>query len=152
MAKKSVQASYEMGGFKMDFSTNTANGLMINGLQRIRQQGLLDARQRIFMYQLLEERLREINILNLEELFKIGGPKIWIKIGNKMQEKSPYFAKMCNAMADMPNINEKSKDSWATASIAGHSEMQDIHRITAADGITLAMYGLTHTGGKRRHY
>jgi hypothetical protein len=29
-----------------------------------------------FMYQLMEVRLREINILNLEELFRIGGPKI----------------------------------------------------------------------------
>jgi hypothetical protein len=81
VAKKRVQASYEMGGLKMNLSTDMANGLMLNGLQRIRQGGLLDVGQRTFMYQLLEERLREINIINLEELFKIGGPKIWIKIG-----------------------------------------------------------------------
>ncbi len=63
-----------------------------------------------------------------------------------MQERSPYFAKMCRAMADILKLNEKSKDSWATASIAGHSEMEDIYRITAADGITLATYGLAHVG------
>jgi hypothetical protein len=146
VAKKRVQASYEMGGLKMDTATDTATGLMLNGMQRIRQQGLLEAGRRNFMCQLLEERLREINILNLEELFKIGGPRIWNKIGNRMQERSPYFAKMCKAMADMLKLNEKSKDSWATANIAGHSEMQDLYRITAADGITLATHGFTHVG------
>jgi hypothetical protein len=54
---------------------------------------------------------------------------------------------MCKAMADMLKLNEKSKDSWATANIAGHSEMQDLYRITAADGITLATYGFTHVRG-----
>ncbi len=62
------------------------------------------------MCQLMEERPWEINILNLEKLFRIGGPKIWIKIGNKMQDKSPYFAKMCRAMANKLELNEKSRD------------------------------------------
>jgi hypothetical protein len=58
VAKKRIQASYEMGGLKMDLSTDTATGVMLNGLQRIRQQGLLEVGQRNFMSQLLEDSLR----------------------------------------------------------------------------------------------
>ena len=120
VAKNRLRASYEMGGLKMDFSTETAKGLMLNCLQRLRQQGNLPVGGRNFMYQLLEEWLREINILSLDELCRVAGPKIWIKVGNKMQEKSLYFTGMCKAMANLLELNEKSKDGWATASIAGH--------------------------------
>ena len=146
VAKNRLRASYDMGGLQIDFSTETAKGLMLNGLQRLKRQGSLPVGERNFMYQLLEEWLREINILSLDELYRVAGPKIWLKVGNKMQEKSLYFSGMCKAIANMLELNEKSKDGWASASIAGHGAIQDIFRITAADGITLETFGLTYVG------
>jgi hypothetical protein len=98
VAKHRLDASYEMGGLKMNFTTEIANGLILNGLQRIRQQGRGEVDSSC-IYMLLRECLREANILNLEELFKIGGPRIWTKVGNKIADNSPFFSSMCKAMA-----------------------------------------------------
>ncbi len=53
---------------------------------------------------------------------------------------------MCKAMAKMLELNEKSKEGWMTASIAGHTKANDIYRISAADGVVLDHFGLTHVG------
>jgi hypothetical protein len=145
VAKNRIDASYEMGGLKMDFTTEIANGLVLNGLQRIRQQGRAEGTEN-FLATLLRECLREANILNLEELFKIGGPRIWTKVSNRIAETSPFFSCMCRAMARMLELNEESDDGWMTASIAGHTSTLDIYRISAADGIVLDHYGFTYVG------
>jgi hypothetical protein len=67
VAKNRIDASYEMGGLKMDFTTEIANGLVLNRLQRIRQQGRTEGNQN-FLFKLFSECLREANILRLEEL------------------------------------------------------------------------------------
>jgi hypothetical protein len=68
----------------MDFITNTAYWLLLNGLQRLKQHGDLGAGNCNFLYQ-------EINGLNLEEFYWIGGhPIIWTKVAKKMSEISPY--------------------------------------------------------------
>jgi hypothetical protein len=95
---------------------------------------------------LYTECLREANILNLGELFRIRGPKIWIKAGYKLANISPFFSCMCKAMAKMLELNENSSDGWMTTSIAGHTAMHDLFRISAADGIMLENYGLTYAG------
>jgi hypothetical protein len=146
VAKSRIDASYEMGGLKMDFTTEIANGLVLNGLQRLRQQGRTRDENKSFLFKLYNECLREANILNLGELFRIGGPKIWIKAGNKLANISPFFSCMCKAMAKMLELNENSSDGWMTANIAGHTAMHDLYRISAADGIMLENYGLTYVG------
>jgi hypothetical protein len=42
--------------------------------------------------------------LNLVEPFRIGGPKIWIKVGNIMQENLP-ISQRSKAMANMLELN-----------------------------------------------
>ncbi len=64
VAKHRLDASYEMGGLKMDFTTEIANGLILNGLQRIRQQGRGEV-DSSFICMFLGDCLRDANILNL---------------------------------------------------------------------------------------
>ncbi len=68
MAKRRIGASYQMGGLKMDFSKEVAQGLMLNSIDRLRRQVELRGEQQNFLYQLMVERLREINGLNIKEL------------------------------------------------------------------------------------
>ncbi len=118
---------------------------MLNGLQRIRQQGRAEGNES-FLFTLLRECLREANILNLEELLKIRGPRIWTKVGNRIAITSPFFSCMAKAMAKMLELNEKSNDGWMTANMAGHTRMLDLYRISAADGILLDHHGFTYVG------
>jgi hypothetical protein len=46
----------------------------------------------------------------------------------------------------MLELNETSNEGWTTASIAGHTKAGDIFRISAADGVVLDHFGLTHVG------
>jgi hypothetical protein len=59
VAKSMIDASYEMGGLKMDFTMEIANGLVPNGLQRIRQQGRTRDKNKSFLFKLYSECLRE---------------------------------------------------------------------------------------------
>jgi hypothetical protein len=52
---------------------------------------------------------------------------------------------MCKAMANLLELNGNSRDSWATAVLLDTPKFKT-YRITAADGITLAIYGLTQVG------
>jgi hypothetical protein len=49
-------------------------------------------------------------------------------------------------MVKMLELKEDSRDGWMTASIAGHSGVHELARITEAEGLTLEHYGLTHVG------
>ena len=144
VAKNRLGASYEMGGMKMDFSKETANGLMLNILQKMKLQSDRPRNEQNFLYQLFEEKLREINSPNIKELFRIAGPKIWIRNGNKLKIRSPYFSQLCMAMANFMQLNEQHKQNWTTAYIAGHSATHDLFQISAADGITLDHYNITY--------
>jgi hypothetical protein len=146
VARKRVAASYDMGGLKMDFSRETAQGLLLNGLQRVRNQAAYDNDRQNFLYRLLTARLREINLLNITEMFDVGGPRIWRDIGNRLVNKSPFFAQVFASMAELLELNEKTRDGWHTASISGHSESYDLFRISSAEGLILAHYGLNHVG------
>jgi hypothetical protein len=96
-----------------------------------------------FINILFREYLREIDAPRLEELTNMGGPRIWKKYSKKLENKSPFFSQVLLAMAEMLELNEKDKNSWGTANIAGHSSMSSLYEISAADGITLAHYNLT---------
>ncbi len=106
-----------MGGMKMDFSKETANGLMLNILQKMKLQSDRPRNEQNFLYQLFEEKLREINSPNIKELFWIAGPKIWIRNGNKLKIRSPYFSQLCMAMANFMQLNEQHKQNGTTAMV-----------------------------------
>ena len=143
VAKKRINASYEMGGLKIDFSRETAMGLLANMIQK-QQNNRGEEENQSFINVLFKEYLREIDAPRLEELTNMSGPKIWKKYSKKLENKSPFFSQVLLAMAEMLELNEKDKDSWGTANIAGHSSMHTLYDISAADGITLAHYNFTH--------
>jgi hypothetical protein len=99
----------------------------------------------VLIFTLFNKTVRETNILSLEELFRVGGPKIWIRVRNKLANSSPFLC-MCKAMAKMLELNEGSNDGWMPANIAGHSDMHELSRISAADGLMLEHYRLTYIG------
>ncbi len=84
--------------------------------------------------------------MSLAELFRIGGPKIWNKVGDKLAVASPYFSCMRKAVTKMLELNEESRDGWMTANIARHSGVHELVRITETEGLMLEHYGLTHVG------
>jgi hypothetical protein len=80
----------------------------------------------------------EAVMMDMRELCEVGGPNIWQKVAHRLRNTSPYLTQVCNEVSIMLEMNEKSKEGWHTAHIAGHSDSNDIHRITAADGIALS--------------
>jgi hypothetical protein len=67
----------------------------------------------------------------------MGGLRIWKKFSRKLENKSLFFLQVFLAVAEMLEFNEKNKDSYCTAHIAGHSASLELYNITASDGITL---------------
>ncbi len=63
------------GGLKIDFTTEIANGLILNGLQRLKAQSRLREEDRSFLFTLFDKAMRTTNLLSLEEICRIGGPK-----------------------------------------------------------------------------
>jgi hypothetical protein len=55
-----------MGGMKMDFSKENANGLMLNILQKMELQSDRPRNDQNFLYQLFEEKLPKINSPNIK--------------------------------------------------------------------------------------
>jgi hypothetical protein len=51
---------------------------------------------------------------------------------------------MFHSYSHLLGLNEKSRESWLTAPIAGHTLSPDLFRITEADGYYLGNNGLTH--------
>ena len=59
-----------MRGLQLQSSMDIAQGLLLNTLNRLRQQVMLDKDKQMFYCKLLLEKLRNCNIHNLNELFK----------------------------------------------------------------------------------
>ncbi len=59
----------------MDFTTEIANGLILDGLQRLRAQGRVGEDYRSFLFTLFNKAVRTSNLLSLKEICRIGGPK-----------------------------------------------------------------------------
>jgi hypothetical protein len=98
------------------------------------------------LFTLFNKAVRTTNLLSLEEICRVGCPKIWKRVGDKLAATTPYFSCMCKAMARMLELDEESNDGWMTASIAGHSGVHELARIKEAEGLMLEHYGLTHVG------
>jgi hypothetical protein len=133
-----------MGGLQLDFIKEITMGLLLNGFQRLIK--LIESRHenRGFLYILAADRICEASMMDMRELCEVVGPKILQKVAHRLRNTFPYLTQVCTAMSIMLEMNEKSKEGWHTAHIAGHSDSHDLHRITATDGITLSHYGLRY--------
>ncbi len=105
----------------MDFSRDTAIGLLTNFVQRQQNQQGREEGEQLFVYTLLNEYLRVIDSPSIKELTEMGGPRIWKKDSKKLENKSFFFLQVFWA-----EFNEKDKDSCGTAHIAGHLASLDI--------------------------
>ena len=144
IAKNRIGASFEMGGLQLQSSMDTSQGLMLNTLNRLRQQTMLDENEQMFYSKLMIAKLRNSNIPNLNDLFKYAGCKIWQNYSNRLKTKSPILSQMFNSYSQMLKLNEESRESWLTAPISGHTLSPDLFRITEADGFYLGHNGITH--------
>jgi hypothetical protein len=146
VAKNRIAASYNMGGLKMSFSRENAQGLLLNTLQRLKAQADLPDQMRMCYSRIMLSRLRQVNALSINEMFSYAGCKIWTKYSKKLETKSPFLAQCFAAYANMICMNETNRESWSMTPIAGHTLASDFHRITEADGYLLAANNLTHVG------
>ena len=144
VAKNRIAASFEMGGLQIQSSMDIAQGLLLNTFQRLRLQAMLADDDQMFYCKLMLEKLRNCNIPNLNELFKFSGSKIWLLYSNRLKTRSPLLSQMFHSYSHLLGLNEKSRESWLTAPIAGHTLSPDLFRITEADGYYLGNNGLTH--------
>ena len=144
VAKNRLAASFNMGGLQMDLSAERAQGLLLNTLQRFKNQMELPEEKRIIYAKIFREKLEEIDAPSLKDLFQYCGSQIWLKYSNRLKNKSIILSQMFSSYANFLQLNEKSKESWLTVPIAGHSKIPPIYRLTVADGYTLAQQGYTH--------
>ncbi len=66
VAKKRINAFYEMGGMQIDFSRDTAMGLLANFMQRQQNQQEREEVEQPLVYILLNEYLRAIDSPSLK--------------------------------------------------------------------------------------
>jgi hypothetical protein len=92
VAKKRINASYKMGGLQMDFTRDTAMGLLTNFIQKIFNLRGIEG-EKPFVYELFAEYIRGLDTPNLEELINMGGPRIWRKISKKWTTNRRYLRK-----------------------------------------------------------
>jgi hypothetical protein len=137
----------------MDFTTEIVNGSCLMACSDLGHKGESGRKTGGFLFTLFNKTVRTTNLLSLEELFRIRGPKIWNRVGDKLAVASPYFSCMCKAMIKMLELNEEGSDGWLTANIAWHSGVHELARIMEVEGLLLEHYGLTHVGQlfERRH-
>ncbi len=69
----------------MDFSKETANGSLLNIIQKMKFQSDRPRNEQNFLFKLFEENLRERDSPDINELFQIAGAKIWIRNSNKLK-------------------------------------------------------------------
>ncbi len=146
VAKKRIAVSYNMGGLKMSFSRENAQGLLLNTLQRFKAQADLPDQLKMCYSRIMLSRLRQENTLSLNEMFSYAGCKILTNYSKKLETKSPFLAQCFAAYANMIGMNKTNRESWSMTPIAGHTLASDFHRITEADGYLLAANNLTHVG------
>ena len=144
VAKNRVSASFEMGGLKMSFTSEIVCGLLLNILNRLCRESNSPAEKQTFMYKYFQKILEGTHAPSWAELLQCGGQGVWQSLISRVNRRSPFFTQLCKAMAKMHQLNDKNRDSWTCAPIAGHSLANQIFAITAAEGVTLAHLGLNY--------
>ena len=142
IARRRLNASHEYGGLQLTFSEQTAKGLLLNGLKRIKEQTHMHSDQKFIMTKLFEHEVFRIMGVTLGQLFKMAGPRIWKHIANTTQ--SAIVKQMCDAMSGFLAIQEKNKDTWLAMPILGHTFSSPLFRITVHEALILSRHGYTH--------
>jgi hypothetical protein len=89
VVKTRIAASFEMGGLQIQSFMDIAQGLLLNTFQTLRLHAMLADDDQMFYCKLMQEKLRNCNIPNLNELFKFAGRKIWLLYSNRLKYRSP---------------------------------------------------------------
>ena len=142
VAKKRLTMDFTYGGFKVFFSKEIAEGLVLNTLQRLNIQQNAPEGQKTFLAKLMDKSLQGALAPSLKEMFQMAGSKIWQSYGKRLAESSPFLGMAFQAMGEMMLRNEKSREGWMSGSIAGNHMSPAIYRITAAEGVVLYSYGI----------
>jgi hypothetical protein len=146
VAKKRLDASFNMGGLNMDKTAQLVDGLLLNMLKRLHDQSQLPEDKRIFFYHTIDSLLVRLGAPNLEELFRLGGSRTWGELGDRVRVRHPFASQMFGSMAKLMELNENSGEGWLTAPLAGHSSSPPIFRISVAESLLLEQEGLLFVG------
>ncbi len=82
----------------MSFSRENAQGLLLNTLQRFKEQADLPDQMIMCYSHIMLSRLRQVNTLSFNEMFSYAGCKIWTKYIKKLETKSPFLAQFLQPM------------------------------------------------------
>jgi hypothetical protein len=142
IAKKRLEMDFTYGGLKMNFTKEISQGLLLNTIQRLFLHESSHERQQIFMYKLVRKQLQDLMMPSLKELFQMAGSEIWHRYSGRLRQTSPFLHKAFQAMGDMLQRNEKSREGWLSGSISGNHVSPKLYKISAAEGLILNHYGL----------
>jgi hypothetical protein len=143
IAKKRLEASFNMGGLQIDWSHTIGQCLMLNTLQRFREQYQQPEEEQMAYCRIFCHRLRDRMTPGLDILFGTGGSLDWEKWAGRLQRASRLLSQMFGAYGNLLKLNEKSKSTWMTAAVSGHTESYPVLRITLAESVTLEHRGIT---------
>ena len=75
--KKRINASFEMGGLKMNFTKQIADGLLLNTLKRVKVQLIGPADKQLLFSKIFERIVLDKMAISIIDMFKIAGPATW---------------------------------------------------------------------------
>jgi hypothetical protein len=135
VAKKKLEASYEMGGIELINIGILAKGLLLNFMERY-----LEGKVGGIMQERLELFLRMNGCEQLDRMLRIYGPRIWEHFAVRIRTYSEYWGEVFGAVSEIMRLNEENYEGWSTAAVAGHSRGGEF--ISRADQIDLEDQGI----------
>jgi hypothetical protein len=135
VAKKKLEASYELGGIELINIGILAKGLLLNFMERY-----LEGRVGGIMQERLELFLRMNECEQLDRMLRIYGPRIWEQFAVRIKTYSEYWGEVFGAVSEIMSLNEENYEGWCTAAVAGHSRGGEF--ISRADQIDLEDQGI----------
>jgi len=142
IAKKRINASFEMGGLKMNFTKQIADGLLLNTLKRVKVQLTGPEDKQLLISKIFERIVLDKMAISIIDMFKIAGPVTWQTLAARTGRVS-MISQSFEAMASFIGSTETDKRTWSAAPILGHSRTNPIYRISVAEGLELYRGGLT---------
>jgi hypothetical protein len=106
VARKRLDASFNMGGLNMDSTGQMVDGLLLNMLGRMRDQCRLPENRRIFYFHIFESMLMRLGAPSILELFRLGGLRAWERLRDRVRVRHPYASQMFGSMAKVLKLNE----------------------------------------------
>jgi hypothetical protein len=142
VAKKRLDASFNMGGLNIDFTGQIVDGLLLNMLARLRDQSRRQEDQRIFYFHIFESILARLGAPNILELFRLGGLRAWERLRDRVRVSHPYSSQMFGSMARIMELNENEAQGWLNSPLVGHGSSPEIFSVSMAEGLPLEQAGM----------